>query len=64
MQSQGSGGGDDWGYGGDGYLSEEQQPIDLDSSSPRILLMGARRSGKSSMAGVVFNKVCLSQAAE
>ncbi len=37
----------------------EDEPVDIGATAatPRILLMGARRSGKSSMAGVVFHKM-------
>jgi Ras-related GTP-binding protein C/D len=46
---------EDWGDGdGEGYAEE---PLDLGDGTPKILLMGARRSGKSSMAGVVFSKM-------
>jgi Ras-related GTP-binding protein C/D len=42
---------------GDGYLPEED-PVDItESATPRILMMGSRRSGKSSMSGVVFHKM-------
>ena len=46
---------EDWGDGdGEGYAEE---PLDLGDGTPKILLMGARRSGKSSMVGVVFSKM-------
>ena len=47
---------DDWEYN-DGYPGEDEQVDITESSTPRILLMGSRRSGKSSMSGVVFHKM-------
>eukprot|EP00614_Pseudopedinella_elastica_P018388 CAMPEP_0172646816 /NCGR_PEP_ID=MMETSP1068-20121228/240431_1 /TAXON_ID=35684 /ORGANISM="Pseudopedinella elastica, Strain CCMP716" /LENGTH=453 /DNA_ID=CAMNT_0013461081 /DNA_START=168 /DNA_END=1530 /DNA_ORIENTATION=+ len=40
----------------DGYALDEPM-VDISETTPRILLMGSRRSGKSSMAGVVFQKM-------
>lgn len=42
----------------EGFTGNGDAPVDIsEMASPRILLMGAHRSGKSSMAGVVFNKM-------
>lgn len=49
---------DNWDeYNEDGYPPDED-PVDItESATPRILMMGSRRSGKSSMSGVVFHKM-------
>ncbi|KAK7092046.1 ras-related GTP-binding protein C-like isoform X2 [Littorina saxatilis] len=44
-----------FGYGPDD--TETEQPADSPEDKPRILLMGLRRSGKSSIQKVVFHKV-------
>uniref|UniRef100_A0A8C6PD61 Ras-related GTP-binding protein n=3 Tax=Nothobranchius TaxID=28779 RepID=A0A8C6PD61_NOTFU len=46
----------DFGYGGEEEADIEESPTASDSK-PRILLMGLRRSGKSSIQKVVFHKM-------
>ena len=43
-------------YYDDGYALEEE-PVDISETTPRIFLMGSRRTGKSSLVQTVFNKM-------
>mmetsp|Transcript_9538 Transcript_9538/g.27047 ORF Transcript_9538/g.27047 Transcript_9538/m.27047 type:complete len:401 (-) Transcript_9538:184-1386(-) len=47
-------GGPQWEYGQEAY---EEEPVDFEEPTPRMIIMGASRSGKTSMSNVVFHKM-------